>query len=77
MASPSYLVKCAFPSSVPHTGRAWEARCTAAVGAERENTAKLGRPRHKGPRTIAHREPTHHSPTAARKHSVAARPVCP
>ena len=45
MASPSYLVRCVFPSSVPHTGRAWEARCTAAVGAERENTTQVGRPR--------------------------------
>lgn len=77
MASPSYLVKCAFPSSVPHIGRAWEARCRAAAGAERENMTKVGRPRHKGPWTLARREPTHHSPTPAGKHGVAARPARP
>lgn len=38
MASQSYLAKCVFPSSVLHTGRAWEARCTAAAGAETENS---------------------------------------
>lgn len=38
----SYLEKCVFPSSVRHTGRAWEARCTVVAGAETENTAQVG-----------------------------------
>lgn len=42
MASQSYLVKCVFLSSVRHTGRAWAAGCTAAAGAETENTAQAG-----------------------------------
>lgn len=38
----SYLEKCVFPSSVRHTGHAWEARCTVVAGAETENTAQGG-----------------------------------
>ena len=38
----SYLEKCVFPSSVRHTGHAWEARCTVVAGAETENTEQVG-----------------------------------
>lgn len=43
-AEARYLVTCASRSSARRTGRAWEARCTAAAGAGREDTAGLGRP---------------------------------
>ena len=42
MASQGYLVKCVFPSSVRHTGRAWAAGCTAAAGAETEKQHRRG-----------------------------------
>lgn len=53
MASQSYLAKCVFPSSVLHTGRAWEARCTAAAGAGTENSTG-GQASHKGRTSRAH-----------------------
>ena len=49
----------------------------AAVGAERENMTKVGRPQHKEPWTLAGREPTHHLPPPAGKHGVAAWPARP
>lgn len=58
MASPSYLAKCVFPSSVRHTGRASEARCTAAAGAETENRAQAGGPPPKWPSPVAENQPS-------------------
>ena len=53
-------MKCEFPSSARHTGRAWEARCTAAVGAETENMTKVGRTWHECPGSLAGNQPTTH-----------------
>lgn len=58
MANQTYLAKCVFLSSVRHTGRAWEARCTAAAGAETENTAQVQRSWHKWLSTLTESQPS-------------------
>lgn len=58
MANQTHLAKCVFLSSVRHTGRAWEARCTAAAEAETENTAQVQRSWHKWPSTLTESQPS-------------------
>lgn len=74
MAGRSYLAKCVFPSSVLHTGRAWEARCTAAAGAETENGTG-GQASHQGPSAVTENQPrTRQSPASAGEQAGAALP---
>lgn len=74
-ASQSYLAKCAFPRSVRHTGRAWEARYTAAAAAETENTAQVGEARTRGCRVPGRTGPS--LSHARREAHAAALPVYP